>query len=65
MTASEAREQVGKFEFTVAISDKKPDGERRVNVLANWLLAEWEREQSSRSPKEIRLRDDQITPRPL
>ena len=40
---AEAREQVGKYEFTVAISDKKPDGEQRVNVLANWLLAEWER----------------------
>ena len=35
--------QVGKFEFSVTISDKKPDGEQRVNVLANWLLAEWER----------------------
>ena len=46
MTASEAREQVGKFEFTVVISGKTPDGERRVNVLANWLLAEWERAQS-------------------
>jgi hypothetical protein len=47
MTASEAREQVGKFEFTVAISEKKPDREQRVNVLANWLLAEWERKQAS------------------
>ena len=35
--------QVGKYEFTVTISDKKPDGEQRVNALKNWLLAEWER----------------------
>lgn len=43
MTKSEAREQVGKFEFTVAVSEKKPDADQRVNALANWLLAEWDR----------------------
>lgn len=55
MSAAEAREQIGKFEFSVAVAEKKPDGERRVDALANWLLAEWERERSSSRIPTVRI----------
>ena len=55
MATAEACEKVGKFEFTVAVSDKKPDSDRRVNVLANWLLAESER---VRNPVDGEMRTD-------
>lgn len=54
MSAAEepvAAPQVGRFEFRLAISDKEPDGDQRVNALMNWLLAEWERAAEEPDPK--------------
>jgi len=48
MSAAEAREQVGKYEFSVAVCEEKPDSEQCVEALANWLLEEWERETGKR-----------------
>ena len=39
------KERIGTFDFRVAASEKKPDADRRVAVLANWLLSDWHREQ--------------------
>ena len=45
----DATERVGQIEMTVVLAPPTPDAERRweqrVEALAAWLLAEWQREQ--------------------
>ena len=38
-------DRVGKFEFSKRRSEKSPESKLRADALANWLLAEWERDQ--------------------
>lgn len=44
----DATERVGKIDLTVAVATPTPETEerwqQRVEALANWLLAEWQRE---------------------
>lgn len=44
----DTKEQVGKFEMAVVPATEKEDDHHRkdrVQAIANWLLAQWEREQ--------------------
>ena len=45
----DTKHQVGKFTFTVVADQSTPEAQerwdRRSEVIANWLMAQWEREQ--------------------
>lgn len=45
----DATERVGQIEMTVAAAPPTPESEqrwqRRAEILANWLLSEWDRQQ--------------------
>jgi len=43
MTATVAPKRIGKFEFRVAVSEKKTDAEQRAAAMTTWLLAQWKR----------------------